>query len=209
MPIIYLNKNYKAAKIGIWQITEDENFFLEKIEPQKSIVHPNKRIQHLASRYLLYNIEPQIQLNQIQINKLGKPSFINNQYYLSFSNCTNYGAVIINTKKNCGIDIEPIGEKALKISAKFLSVDERKLFINTPIASEQILATIFWSVKESVFKWYGLGGVDFKKNIVLKKISLTNNNFFVLVKFEKNECFEELEINGFYTNKFVCSYLVH
>jgi phosphopantetheinyl transferase (holo-ACP synthase) len=31
--------------------------------------------------------------------------------------------------------------------------------------------TLCWSVKESVFKWWGRGEVDFKKDIVLKKIT--------------------------------------
>ena len=31
--------------------------------------------------------------------------------------------------------------------------------------------TLCWSVKEAVYKWWGIGGVDFKKDIIIKKIS--------------------------------------
>jgi len=32
-------------------------------------------------------------------------------------------------------------------------------------------ATLFWSVKESIYKWYGKGGVDFKKDIAIHSIT--------------------------------------
>ena len=50
-------------------------------------------------------------------------------------------------------------------------------------------ATLLWSAKESVFKWYGNGGVDFRKEIQLKKQHEENetiNSFFSKSSSELN-----------------------
>ena len=47
------------------------------------------------------------------------------------------------------------------------------------------LLTLLWSAKESVFKWYGDGGVDFKKHIQLKKQD--DGSSTIESYFEKNE----------------------
>jgi phosphopantetheinyl transferase len=75
-----------------------------------------------------------------------------------------------------GVDIELPVEKILKIRSKF-STDEEFSMLNTqcsmlnglPTANCQ-LPTVIWSSKEAVFKWFGEGGVDFKKDIQLKRI---------------------------------------
>jgi hypothetical protein len=40
-----------------------------------------------------------------------------------------------------------------------------------PRGTIQQTATLFWSVKESVYKWQGTGGTDFKKHIRIEKIT--------------------------------------
>ena len=39
-----------------------------------------------------------------------------------------------------------------------------------PMPLRQAL-TLYWSVKESVFKWWGRGAVDFKDDIIIKSIT--------------------------------------
>jgi len=48
MPLVYQQDINEDAKIGVWHITESEDFFLESVFPQKEINHPHKRLQHLA-----------------------------------------------------------------------------------------------------------------------------------------------------------------
>jgi phosphopantetheinyl transferase len=52
---------------------------------------------------------------------------------------------------------------------KFLSADEMEIFRIQPTEIDISLLTTLWSCKESVFKWYGNGGVDFKKDIRLSR----------------------------------------
>jgi phosphopantetheinyl transferase len=45
-----------------------------------------------------------------------------------------------------------------------------------------------WSCKESVFKWYGHGGVDFRNHIEIKSIvPCDNSEFESIIAFKKNE----------------------
>ena len=65
-------------------------------------------------------------------------------------------------------------EKILRIKDKFLSNEEKnKFFSELPIPDTR-LPTLLWSCKESVFKWYGDGGVDFSEHIQLKGIHHSN-----------------------------------
>ncbi len=40
------------------------------------------------------------------------------------------------------------------------------------------LLTLLWSCKEAVFKWYGMGAVDFKKHIRIRSIDVKKNNLY-------------------------------
>jgi len=65
--------------------------------------------------------------------------------------------------------------KIAGIMYKFLSAKEHGIFglipggDGSPGINTYEQPTIFWSAKEAVFKWYGDGGVDFRKQIQLLK----------------------------------------
>ncbi len=72
-----------------------------------------------------------------------------------------------------GIDIEIPAKKVEKIKAKFLSEEEISNFEirNSKFVTHHLAPlTLLWSAKESVFKWYGNGKVDFRQHIQLQKI---------------------------------------
>ena len=57
MPLFYQQNINEDAKIGVWHIAETESFFSQKFIPIVSIKNEQKRIQHLAGRFLLKFIE--------------------------------------------------------------------------------------------------------------------------------------------------------
>jgi 4'-phosphopantetheinyl transferase EntD len=77
--------------------------------------------------------------------------------------------------KSVGIDIEIPVDKIAAIMYKFLTAKEHEIFNLVPGAVDKSSAntyqtpTILWSAKESVFKWYANGGVDFRRQIQLLK----------------------------------------
>ena len=179
MPLVYQQNINETAKIGVWHITESEDFFLESVFPQKEINHPHKRLQHLAGRYLLKKIGKDFPLDSIKVNSSGKPYLENENCHFSISHCGDYAAVIISEHSNVGIDIEKANQKIEKIKNKFSTIQELELFANHAIDQIDSL-TMIWSIKEAMYKWYGRSMIDFKNHLCIERIQL--NEDFILTE---------------------------
>jgi len=168
MPLFYQHNINENSRLGIWQIDEDERFFLAKVPLKKDVSHPHKRLQHLAGRYLLPELFPDFPLEEIVIADTKKPFLENEKYHFSISHCGSFAAAIVSSRNRVGVDIEIVTPKISRISHKFLSPFEHAVVDQYPQNDLITLQTILWSAKESVFKWYSLGEVDFKEHIQLQ-----------------------------------------
>lgn len=188
MPLVHYRQINFTTKIGVWHITEPETFFLKQVILQKNIAHPHKRLQHLAGRYLLLQLYPNFPLSLIQIADSNKPFLNNDAYHFSISHCGNYAAVIISTECRVGVDIEVPQDKIIALQQKFLSDKELTILSTLPYNTIKYL-TMAWSSKEALFKWYGLGGVDFKKNMLILSVITCGKETHINCKFVKeNNC---------------------
>ena len=161
MPIFFQQDVDDDTRLAIWNIREEENFFLQHVPLQREITHPHKRLQHLAGRYLLKYLFPDFPTSLIRIADTRKPFLENESFHFSISHCGDYAAVIVSRNKRVGIDIEIPSEKVLRILHKFLHEQEHNLLVQS---EEKIsAATIIWSSKEAMFKWWGSGQVDFSE----------------------------------------------
>lgn len=167
MPLVYQQNINAGTKLGVWHIAEPENFFLERVPLQQSITHPHKRLQHLAGRWLLKELYPDFPLELIRIADTRKPFLENEPFHFSISHCGDYAAVIVSRTNRVGVDIEQVKEKITNILHKFLVPEEQFLLPRGSITST---ATLCWSIKEAVFKWYGAGQVDFREHIRIHAI---------------------------------------
>jgi phosphopantetheinyl transferase len=163
VPLFYQQHINESTKLGIWKIEETEEFFLRKVPLQREITHPHKRLQHLAGRYLLPFLFRDFPHAEIEIADTRKPFLPNEQYHFSLSHCSNYAAAVVSKTNRVGVDVEVITPRVEKIKHKFLHPDELR-FVNSRPTNQQInLLTLLWSAKEAMFKWYGLGEVDFSE----------------------------------------------
>jgi len=170
MPIFFQHQINETTRLGIWKIEETEEFFKSNVPQHRDVTHPHKRLQHLAGRFLLQYMFPAFPYELIQIADTRKPYLPNEQYHFSISHCGDYAAAIVSKDRRVGIDIEIPTEKISRIMYKFLSAAEHEIFhLIEPDKNRIPFATLLWSAKESIFKWYGNGGVDFRKQIQLKK----------------------------------------
>jgi len=173
VPVFFQHQINETTRLGIWKIEETEEFFKGNVPLHREVTHPHKRLQHLAGRFLLQYLFPEFPYQLIEIADTRKPFLPEAQFQFSISHCGDYAAAIVSRDKRVGIDIEIPVEKIGKIMYKYLSAKEHELFNLVPGAesSSQVLSydepTLLWSAKESVFKWYGLGGVDFRRQIQL------------------------------------------
>lgn len=126
-----------------------------------------KKLQHLAGRYLLKYLFSDFPVSLIQIADTRKPFLEDEAYHFSISHCGDYAAAIVSKEKRVGIDIEIITSKVERIKHKFLSEEEMVVANKTWLRTYDELLTLLWSCKEAVFKWYGLGEVDFKEHMIV------------------------------------------
>lgn len=197
MPIFFQQQINDTTRLGIWKIEETEEFFRSNVPQHRAVTHPHKRLQHFAGRFLLQYLFPAFPYELIKIADTRKPFLPDEQYHFSISHCGDYAAAIVSKDKRVGIDIEIPAEKISKIMYKFLSAKEHELFhLIQPDKDRIPFSTLLWSAKEAVFKWYGNGGVDFRKEIQLKKQHEENetiNCFFSKNSSELNIHYRQFE----------------
>lgn len=162
------------TRLAVWEITEDETFF--NVPLQRSITHPHKRLQHLAGRYLLRYLFPDFPLDLILVADTCKPYLENEDFHFSISHCGDYAAAIVSRDKRVGIDIEIPSGKVLRIRHKFLHGEEQRMLQKWHHLPEMEKATLLWSAKEAMFKWWGRGAVDFSEMLRVRNGSVVGAN---------------------------------
>lgn len=198
MPLVYQQNINAVSKLGVWHITEEENFFISQVPLQNNITHPHKRLQHFAGRILLRELFEDFPLGLIMIADTKKPFLADEEYHFSISHCNHYAAAIVSKEQRVGVDIETPQAKIEKIRFKFLNAFEIELLIAIPYNFLQSL-TLAWSIKETIFKWYGQGQVDFREHIHLMNLNVHDNQFIANCLFLKNEPIP-LKVNGLFFN---------
>lgn len=211
MPVFFQQDIDHSTRLAIWKIEEQALFFTELIGMQRAVSHPHKNLQHLSGRYLLKLLFPQFPIPLIQIADTRKPFLEDETFHFSISHCGDYAAAIVSTKKRVGVDIELATKKVERISRKFMSAEEVSIcndLLHNDSFSLIKTVTLMWSCKEAVFKWYGSGGVDFKKHIQIESVlPLTDNSFSIKIIFKKNED-QHLDLHSQFFDDLCLSYVV-
>lgn len=191
MPLVYQQNINSTTKLGVWHLAEAADFFLQQVPLKTLITHPHKQLQHLAGRYLLKVLYPDFPHELIQIADTKKPYLANEAYHFSISHCGEYAAVMVSNDQRVGVDIEMVSPKVSIIKHKFLSLKEQSLLaglqMNPQNLSQGALLTAAWSIKESLFKWYGDGQVDFKKHLVIDNIKFNGDTAIARCSFLKGK----------------------
>jgi len=179
MPMVYQQNINPYTRLGVWHISEPESFFINEVPVQRNITHPHKRLQHLAGRFLLKELFPNFPYELIRIADTRKPFLENEAYHFSISHCGDYAAVIVSSENRVGVDVELISSKVEKVKHKFLSAAEQGMLQvlqqGNPFDHYIKLLTLAWSIKESLFKWYGDGEMDFIEHMQIQNITVDDN----------------------------------
>ena len=201
MPLVYQQNITAVTKIAVWHIAEKEDFFLAQVPLQREIRHWHKRLQHLAGRLLLKEMYPDFPVELIRIADTKKPFLENEPFHFSISHCGDYAAAMVSKTYRVGVDVELLNEKIEQMQHKFIYEDQvKELNIQCVMPIIQSL-TLYWSVKESVFKWWGSGAVDLKDDIVIQSVQGLPEQGVVNCIF-KNEF--ELDVHYlFFNNNFL------
>ena len=210
MPVFYQQTIDRHTKLGIWKIEETEQFFLETVPLQNEITHPHKRLQHLAGRYLLRYLFPDFPYELIRIADTRKPFLENEAYHFSISHCADFAAAIVSSNKRVGVDVEIFSDKIERVRQKFMNrIEEDTINHFAPHNHFDKYLTLIWSCKESIFKWYGNGQVDFRKHMQMQAIHFDERREVLVTDFlfakEKPKL---LKLRSVFLEKFVLSWIL-
>jgi 4'-phosphopantetheinyl transferase len=169
MALVHFEEINQEACWGVWRIDETEEELTYKLNPGKtdlthfeSIQHPRIRLESIASRMIVKELTERYGYDYQGIfkNKNGKPFLYNSPLHISYSHTEQFAAAILHTEKPCGIDMEHIQEKMMRVSGRFLSEKELE---STGTDLEKIC--ICWCAKEAMYKLYNLRDTEFKGNL--------------------------------------------
>ena len=189
--VIELDFKFKTRVI-LWKIEETEDELLkfitlpftekEKFKKRKS---PKHRLEFLGSRAGIISLG--IDLDKVQFNDNGAP-YLTDHHYCSISHTDGYGAVAVSDNK-IGVDVEIYKDKITRIASKF--VHPAEVFVNK---SENYLKmlTRLWTVKESVYKAFGVPGIHFSKAIQVDPFRLQDQQGTARLVHLKTEYFFKL-----------------
>ncbi len=171
MPLVYQQNINATTKIAVWHITETEDFFLKRVSLQREIGNSNQRLQYLAGRFLLKELYPDFPVNLIQIADTNKPFLEKDLFNFSISHSGDYATALVSITLRVGVDVELLNRQIERIQHKFMYAEEVEMLNKQCTMPINQALTLYWSVKESVFKWWAKGAVDFKDDVVIKLIT--------------------------------------
>ncbi len=171
MALAYLKEIDQESRIALWKIEESEAELLahlqldEQEQKKLSSLAKGKRTLHwLATRVLLrYLLQTKEYIN-CPSDANGKPYLPDYPYEISLTHSYDYAGVMLSSKGSCGIDLEIVKDKVLRIQDKFLKPQELA-FIKPDEQVNQLYAC--WCAKEAVYKLQGNKGVSFLHNITI------------------------------------------
>jgi len=167
MPLIHTEEGSHDTTLSIWEIHEDLEFFRNNLDLNEednnflNNIHPRRAIEWAASRYLLKSLIGSPVPFSCLHDHHGRPYIPDDPRYVSISH--SYGMAAVGISLNAiGIDIQRETEKINGIQNKFIGETERATIGSNPTSAILHLA---WSAKESMFKLYGRGEIDFKTHL--------------------------------------------
>lgn len=158
--------------VQLWKITESWSELIHLFEKDieikaaaQNLKNESKKQQFLASRLLLKmkfgNWKTIKNLN-------GKPYPVDNLSEISITH--DRGIVgLIKSSNPCGIDIQEITSKVIRIKHKFIN---EKDFYSTSEKEKDL--TVLWCAKETLFKINGNPNIFFKEHIIIKESDQEN-----------------------------------
>lgn len=125
----------------------------EDIDAYHKIKSQSRKMEYLGVRLLLHHTGIQAKLSY-----QNKKPILSNKLNISISHNKTHVALAVSDKA-CGVDIENIGARVLRIQERFLSENEIQLAGNDCLKN-----SLMWSAKEAAYKLDN-SLVDFKQNM--------------------------------------------
>jgi len=196
MALVYFRELDGDTKLAIWKIEETAEELLERLQLDESEnatlqrFSKGKRTLHwLASRVLLRYVLKTDEFILCPSDENGKPYLPDYPYEISFTHSYDYAGLILSQKGPCGIDLEIVKDKVLRIREKFMKPNELACIRKDHI--EQLYAC--WCAKEAVYKLQGNKGISFLENITILPFQYNPQGVMTVV-LEKNQSKQSFQV---------------
>jgi 4'-phosphopantetheinyl transferase len=167
LPLIINHISEKNGRLGVWHITEEADFFMEKrafSEVEQAELAPQKgqrRLEWLAVRHLLGELTGET--THLVKDKFGKPFLQDSDYQISLSHTKDWVAAIVSPKP-VGIDIQVLTPKLEGMAWRVMNTEKfNSLDPNNRLAHLHV----YWGAKEALYKAWGKRDLHFKDNIII------------------------------------------
>lgn len=184
---IFLYKPELGVEIALFPVDKThllDPSFLPSIDRKRFelINHPQKRAEFLASRYALNYLVPGYLLNYQD----RRPDLDSGEH-VSLTHCTKYGGAMYGKNKRVGLDVELHRPELMRISRKFVRIDEKRFVIP---GEELFYYQILWSAKEALFKLWKKGNVYFKEDLKVEPFDVEEEGvtYAQIIKDEIIKC---------------------
>ncbi len=170
MPLLVQKKLKPEGELGLWQISEPESFFQERLDLKAEEVDQLKKfkgrrhVEWLATRYLLHYLSGRKIRAALRKDDCGKPHMENASWHISISHSHDLAAVVA-APFPVGIDIQNFVGKIDRIAHKYMRTEETG---SLEEASRLAHLHVYWGAKEALYKAYGRRSLDFKKHIFVE-----------------------------------------
>lgn len=170
LPFIATIHQGSLYQIHLWRLTAEDNHLRQELEGHgldlKPIAgwHSKRQQEWLTGRYLAHKILPN-RISDLLVSPNGKPYFENSTMHFSISHSGDLLGMVVS-ESLIGLDIQRYSKSVKKVAHKFITEDNLAVFPDQMDETDR--QHILWCTKEAVFKAYGLGKVDFRKDILIE-----------------------------------------
>lgn len=165
--------NENAEMLYLWDISEDESVLEAEYCADGSslpeIRDTGRRRHFLASRLLIRSYFSQYRLEK---DAWGKPYLKGFGGHISLSHSGNLAGLLVSPQTPCGLDIELMDERVVRIAPRFCNKEELD-FIQEGEKLEAL--HLIWGAKECMYKAYGRKEIDFRKHMRLEPFSVSDS----------------------------------
>lgn len=165
LPLNLLNTDVQVClNLNIEEELSVDIFSLKDLERLDTFTSDQRRSEFIQSRKALLDATGEADLKSIFYE--GKKP-MHRKGNISLSHCKGAAAAIFSREVEVGIDVECERPQLSRIGQKFTSEDEKSIF---PLDENDTLQYI-WGIKESLFKLYGYGHLDFKAHLKIVDVN--------------------------------------
>ncbi|MEL6717908.1 MAG: 4'-phosphopantetheinyl transferase superfamily protein [Bacteroidota bacterium] len=209
MPLYTHQSINPRGEYAIWKIEESEDFFRtqlhlspSELEQVNRIKGEGRRLEWLASRYLIHLMSGREQRGILLKDEFGKPHLEDSSFHISISH-SNKMAAAIAAPFLVGIDLQKIVGKIERIAHKYMRPSEMES-LKESTRLEHL--HVYWGAKEALYKAYGRKKLDFRTHILIEPFEYNLSQAKATGTVKKGDFLQSFDLQYELMNDFILVY---